>query len=631
MIGETRRPTRRSDRALAVLLALCLANGLFFACHLVYPDLNLGYPFLGGDGPEWISTGLALTGADVRFMARPPLLPLLLGGLDRLGLLPLFPVANQVVFHTGVVVLFLLLRRRYSPRVSLAASLFALFNASAQLLALNVMADTLAAVLLFASAALFLAAAERPGLYPAAGLLGGLSATAQATALLLPLPALATLLAFRRGHLRDRRLLAGAALGFAGPAAWFVARRLLFCPHGDLYGGKQWALVALHLDSTGFYAGAALSFLGWPALVLAAIGAWRLCRGAPPPARGESFTGSEWGLFVCALIGVVIAFFALAYQFPAKRFLLYALLPAGILVAEALTSLEGRKVFWPVALTALVGSALPAPAGGAEETRFLLWPLPAVYGELPTAAGTGAVVSPLTVHTAPLAEVWAATAYGRVLAAWPRRGAVEPIDPHLFAGDGSAVFLYDDLATAADRYRTLSRLGNALRKRVEYVPRSLYPPDWWGFAGLSFVARRDEYALFQLAVPEVGESAVLALARDDPRVEELRSGALAPAPPPPGDEVARAIAREHGLEHWLEGPNGMLAVFAERGEQPEWLRLLPFVVHTSNLFVLPEGERSQLLAAFAAGPVLASGEVEDLAVLRTVYLGWRVVVVLPPE
>ncbi len=613
--------------ALTALVAVCLVDGLFFGRHLLYPDLNLTYPFPGGDGPEWISDGLALAGAPVRYSARPPLVPLILAGLDRLGSLPLFPLVNQLALHLGVVALFLLLRRRYPERVCLAAALVALFDASFQLLALDVMADVVAAVFLFGAVAAFLTAGDRPGRYAAAGLLAGLSALAQQTALLFPLPAALALVVHRRRHLRDRRfalpLVAGASLFALPPAVWFVAKRLAFGTFGDV-GVRHWTLLGFHFDGVGFYAAAALSLFGPPALALAAYGAWSLLRREP-----------EWGLFVASLAATVGAFFTFAYQPRAERFLLYLFLPAGILIAEGLARLNRSWAFWPAAIVALWGAAWPQPGGGAADTRFTLWPLPAVYGELrPVAAsaGTAGDLRP-ALRTATLDEVWAASAYGRVLAAWHRRGGYEAIDPRPFTGAGTVVYLGDERREAEDRGRTAYRLGNALRRRVKVVPRSLYPVDWWGFEDLRFVALREEFALFRLGPPGAGDDAiaslgdaVVALARDDPRAEELRRGPTGGGPPPGGAELARALARARGLERWVEGPDGFLVAFGGRGESAEWLRLLPFAVGTSGLFVVPAGAGTDLRAALAAGPVLARGEVEGLAVWRTVHLGRRVVV-----
>ena len=83
------------DRRLRWLLAaLCLAAFAALAPHLVYPDLNLDYPFVDGDSHDWIANGLRFAGSDVRYSGRPPLLPLALALLDRLGLLRWWPLAG---------------------------------------------------------------------------------------------------------------------------------------------------------------------------------------------------------------------------------------------------------------------------------------------------------------------------------------------------------------------------------------------------------------------------------------------------------------------------------------------------------------------------------------------------------
>src|SRR5215470_13316235 len=85
----------RSVRRLAwVLAALCLAVFAALAPRLLYPDLNLDYPFVDGDSHDWIANGLFFAGDDVRYSGRPPLLPLGLALFERLGCLHLWPLAG---------------------------------------------------------------------------------------------------------------------------------------------------------------------------------------------------------------------------------------------------------------------------------------------------------------------------------------------------------------------------------------------------------------------------------------------------------------------------------------------------------------------------------------------------------
>jgi len=92
------------DRWFVALVALCLASLGFFARVLVYPDLNLDYPFPGEDGLDWISNGLWWAGIDVRYTVRPPLLPWILAGLYRAGLLGGFSVLARRGSPKGIAI-----------------------------------------------------------------------------------------------------------------------------------------------------------------------------------------------------------------------------------------------------------------------------------------------------------------------------------------------------------------------------------------------------------------------------------------------------------------------------------------------------------------------------------------------
>ena len=100
-------------RLLWVLVALCLAAFAALAPHLVYPDLNLDYPFVDGDSHDWIANGLFIAGHDVRYSGRPPLLPLALALVDRLGLLPWWPVLGLALFLATVVAFYTLAARLF--------------------------------------------------------------------------------------------------------------------------------------------------------------------------------------------------------------------------------------------------------------------------------------------------------------------------------------------------------------------------------------------------------------------------------------------------------------------------------------------------------------------------------------
>jgi|GEM_PF-6253510 len=612
------------------LIALCWAHAIFLGPLLIYPDLVLTYPFPGGDGWDWINNGLFLAGEDVRSTQRPPLLPLLLAGLDRLPgpeSMRFFPVLHQLVVQGGILALFLAARRRALPPAAFAAAGTLLFGAAFQLQGLTVMADHLAGLLLFGAAVAWMRAVEQPaeqsGLRTAlsllAGLLGGLSAVTQQAALLLPMAiALAALLAPPVTSDGRRRwwailrgpLVFGAFPFIAIPAAWFLWKRWTWGAFTDV-GTRHWGLLAPHLDGVGFYAEAVMQYFGIPALLVAALGMGQMVKRRTP---GD--------VFVLSLLATLTGFFVFLYDWPAERFVLYGYLLLGIPLAEGFARLRGfhRAVPWVAAVLAVLWIAVPG---------------------MPRGVAAGAEQSP----------------YLRVLEARAERktdsGATEIPDPSRFAAIDSVVFLHGDgpdgeMPSVKDRYRTQYRLGGAVRKRVKWVPAMLYPESWPGWRGLRWRVAFDEYEVFELRLPSFERSHLVAAARGGEVAAKLhrragtRPEALDPGAPrrplpveervPPGWETALATARR------LDGLTGrdpaFLTVLADRDATRDdaWLRLLPFVAHTTSLFIL-DGERAaDVRAQMEAQEARTTGEImtkgsASLTVRRAKVGGWRTLVV----
>src|SRR5258708_6051066 len=151
-------PEPLARRLLWVLVALCLGSFAALAPHLVYPDLNLDYPFVDGASHDWIANGLFFAGDDVRSPGRPPLLPLMLALLDRLGLLRWWPLLGLAFFLATVVGFYTLAARLFPAAAAFAAALLLLADYSLQGLAHDLMAAVPASCLLLWSARAFLTA-----------------------------------------------------------------------------------------------------------------------------------------------------------------------------------------------------------------------------------------------------------------------------------------------------------------------------------------------------------------------------------------------------------------------------------------------------------------------------------------
>lgn len=589
------------DPWLAVLIALAVADYAVLAPHLLYPGLPFDYPFHGGDTFDWFQNALALLGEPVRNTVRPPALPLALALLSRLGWLPVFPFLGLAFHHAAAVGAHVALRRRFGRSPAFVAGLLVLFGASVSFLALQVMADLPAAILLGAACAVFLAAGRDPRLYPPAGLLAGLSAITQQAALLLPLPVAITVLLYRRDDVRKLRFWVGCGAFALLPCAWFVAKWSFAGTFLDV-GLSQWRLLGVQPENVPQFLLFALSSWGWPYLLLALAGAALALRDLD---RGRG--GSEdrvWALFPLLTTGVLLLFFGLFYDFLAKRFLIYAFFPSLALVAGALAALRargGRRAFVPVAVLAVALAAWPLQ-NPALPNLAALWPFPATYSIVPPG---DALRHPLPRFDRARIEVVdpARTArwslWARVFRADRHRGRSNARDLQVPEDVATAIFVEYSGADREGAWATLTRLGSLVRRRVAFVPPSLYPRRWWGWRRLEPMGVWDHYRLFRLSLPRL-PAAVLAFDRRDRRGRALarrlgRRRGLARRPSRRQARAAAELARRAAAR--FEETRAVAVVLpAARGE---WMRFFPII--RSGRIELPDAGEADQYRSLAAG------------------------------
>ncbi len=570
---------QRFDGAQAALFALAGVHLLLLAPHLLYPDLNWNYPFPGGDGLDWLANGLALAGEPVRYTGRAPLLPAVLAVLHRAGALPLFPLLHQAVVAALAWAVYRLLRAPCGRGPALALAVVTLLAHAWRASALEIMVEPFAVLLLTLACAAFLSAGAAPHRYRAAGLWGGLGALAQPIVGLAALPAMAIVLARRRPHLRASALWSGAALCVAAPALWLGVG-----PPGagaaGIVGTRQLALLVPQVEGLRFYGGALIALVGWSGLAVALFALARLRR--------------EDTRFAVGLALTFGGFFILFYDYRAERFLLYLWPAWAVLAGHGLAALResrlGRRGAW-------LGVALLVALGA-------LWP--------PGSGWSGRAA-------------WAARPEARAVAARRAAAPDPPPDPALHASGHSVVFVEPVGATPEERYATQYRLGNALRQRVKVVPEDLYPADWWGWAFAQPVEETTSLTLWRWQPP--GDSRAWTLARPRRGPEEAgRRSALASAPPLPASlERGWWIAAE--IDARVAAPDGFVAVCQRAGSVPEWLRLLPFALRSSSLFVVRD---PGLCDGWAAAGTVESAA-PGVRLRRGHHLGWPILAVFPDE
>ena len=300
--------------------------GVFFLAGLVgaFPvvrslpvvDLNWCYPYLSSDSYDWINNGLYWAGAPLRPDFRPPGLPIVMGGLERLGALNGLPVLNFVLLGATAVFLYRLLRERFGPSVSALSAWVFFANGYVQDFTRWILAEVWAVFFLVLAVLLFVRAGRRPRAYVPFGLALGASFLFHYAALPAALGLVAAVLVTRREHLREPWLWAGAAAGGLLPAIWLAFRwwQSSRDPFG-LHHGVE-ALVRFAPQNLRFYAFASLALIGLLVVPLYLAGILRCL----------DRTGREERLLRTVFTPVISAlflFFGLFYDWTDKRFLLY--------------------------------------------------------------------------------------------------------------------------------------------------------------------------------------------------------------------------------------------------------------------------------------------------------------------
>ncbi len=615
------QPPRAScDILLLIVIGLAAANFLALAPYLVYHDLNLNYPFMMADSWDWVANGLNLAGHEVRYSVRAPFLPLVVAALDGIGLLSWLPVLIQIAVLLATVVLYLAVRRESGPHVAFAAALFVIANESWRRQSLDVAADVLVGCLIFLALAALQCARTAPRWYVAAGVVAGLSAITQQVGLLVvAAAAVVVLLGLRREHLRACWLWFGALLLGLPFAGWTLWKWIVFGTAGDA-GVRQWAMVRLHSDAVFHYAWALAGYLGVPGLALAVAGAlatvWR--------SRNR-----ELSIMGGTASAATLLFFALLYEFRDGRFLAVAFLPLVLLMAEAVHRLRRPLLRWGAVAVVCIWGAQPLPSGPDRSSLLLLWPFPSVVARAESYVGRAG-----DVRLVPGRIGWDFPRDGERLArlswvqaerSWHRRNdAAHPVGFDV-TGFGSVAYV-DDGSLGSGRYRTLTQLGNALRRRVKIVPL------WWwkAFRGSLSVERLGEVGPWLVASVRLpGVAQPFLLAADGRGVEALFAGMPVSAGiAASGEGITAAMNRARAVANCLGTSDRIVATVEPRPDAPDPLLLyFPFFVVSTELRLMDSNEaaRAPLSATPRAAPPVCS--VEGVTLTRASALGLPVTVV----
>lgn len=600
--------------ALFASCVLGVVHTLVLAFLLYSPDLNLSYPFMGGDSFDWISQALRFAGDDVRYPGRPPMLPLVMAGLERMSVLHFTPLLLQVLIAVTTVVLFRIVAGQWSVKIALPVSIAFFVNYSWRSLGLEIMADVPAACLILLSLGAFFKALDRPKMYVLAGLFGGLSAITQPVALMLLLPMGCVIALHRRGDLRAWWPWLGLIL-FTGPTVvWIPVRQLWLGSSGS--SPLHWSLLGLHPDNLPFYLWTGAAFVGLPGLIVGAGGF---------VAAFRKIGKDPWALLLVTSAVLFVGFFALAYGFAAKRFLVYAFVVTPFFWAEGLSRIRRGGPFVVVCLALIGWSWFPYPGRASSPLPLAVWPAPSTYLlASPDQRPRGDVrpdFASITIERSGTLLKQSVPAR-----AWSARKIVPPAsDVEIAVSDCSAVFLSRSERESSRRYLTVTRLGNALRRRVKFVSREQLQPFVDGLP-LRSVGRILDWQVFRTRLPGVRQDSLVVFSSD----EVLEQSGLADSPTENSDEAEPILQTARGLIERLPISDEVVAVLAAPDTNDRLLTYVAFLAHSTNLYVISTDDPSETLNDLGCRNPVLFEESSEVVVGSCELLDYEATVVLLP-
>jgi hypothetical protein len=583
------------DPYLFFLCIILLVVTLFFSIFSIYPDLNLDYPFIGGDSYDWISNGLYFSGADVRYSVRPPLLPLIMAVFIRLDILSYLPAFIwAAVFFAGLVFYRLLTFYVKNSTAFLTTSALWL-NFSFQYQSLEIMADVLAACFLLFSVFFFIRSQKRKWNYLPSGLFAGLSAVTQQMALILPVPILLATALFRKGEFKSRQFWGGALVFVLLPGSWFLYKYLRFHTTGDVMV-RHWGLLKLHFDSIGTYFYAGLSYLGIAGFILLVAG---LLTGLKKSLKNHDH------FFFSLLFLIMLAFLVFVYDFSYKRFLVYVFWIGGVFIAETLSALKNRLTYAAAASALLMYSLFPLPGKGITASRIALWPAPPIYlkADYHPLDQLKGRLDLLSVHVEmfPFENLGRFNNFHRVWMAAKDKQKQTELDPNIFDEDKAVIYIYDEARERDFRFPTVLRLGNALRKKVKYLPLS-FVSRHLNLLSLKKVLSMKDYTIYRFIPPGFDQTWLLAFSSRNSRGKNLDKGSRIPASAPKRLPAGLKKARE--ISEYIWGNDAMVFVLIKGARSDLSLFYLPFVIETTEFFLIGQTSANKTEKSLGDLPVL---------------------------
>ena len=237
---------------------------------LIYPDLNLLYPYMFNDSWDWIANGFYYVGYNVNYSVRAPGLPLIIMLLEKNNILNLLPLLNQLVLFGIYCFLYKILKLYFSRVVSFAVILILFFNFFLQNFSLYILADLYALFFILLGVFYYLKADKNAKFYLLASLFWSISFLFQ-YAFVFIIPAIIIHFLIFRRNTKKKYLIYAFLTAILIISPWFIYRRIKF---GDFLYTKiaQIELFNFHLDGIFYYFIGLIAILGLFAFLILCIG-----------------------------------------------------------------------------------------------------------------------------------------------------------------------------------------------------------------------------------------------------------------------------------------------------------------------------------------------------------------------
>jgi hypothetical protein len=267
-----------------------------------------------------------------------------------------------------------------------------------------------------------------------------------------------------------------------------------------------------------------------------------------------------------------------------------------------------------VAGLAVLTAALPLPVSPNDPTWGALWPLPPVLARASvesTPAGSAVLMpGPVSVKTEPVRDLIRSSSLYQVWQTRPWHTArPRRIGPDDVRADRSALFLYRRPSDGGGSYRTITRLGNALNKRVKYVPADWLGP-WWSELEIREVGPIEpDYAIYRVRLPGAAETWLLATpgkGRLRRKLDALagQSGQSGRSPAPDSRRWIAGLRKAEEMRQAIQGSDGYVAILPVRqGADPSHL-FLPFLLETTEVRLIQTADEKAILGMAATAPQL---------------------------